>query len=34
LSGDIAGAKQALQLYFDNQFQDQIVASGEQVRLM
>ncbi|CAE6455578.1 unnamed protein product [Rhizoctonia solani] len=30
LSGDIAGAKLVLQSYFDNQFQDQIVASGEQ----
>ncbi|CAE6428812.1 unnamed protein product [Rhizoctonia solani] len=33
LSGDIASAKQALQSYFDNQFQDQIVASGEQASL-
>ncbi|KAG8734008.1 hypothetical protein FRC11_013494 [Ceratobasidium sp. 423] len=30
LSGDIAGARMVLQSYFDNQFQDQIVASGEQ----
>ncbi|CAE6523890.1 unnamed protein product [Rhizoctonia solani] len=30
LSGDIAGARVVLQSYFDNQFQDQIVASGEQ----
>ncbi|KAF8707521.1 Ras of Complex, Roc, domain of DAPkinase, partial [Rhizoctonia solani] len=33
LSGDIVGAKQVLQSYFDNQFQDQIVASGEQASL-
>lgn len=33
LSGDIVGAKTVLQSYFDNQFQDQIVASGEQVSL-
>ncbi|CAE7073335.1 unnamed protein product [Rhizoctonia solani] len=30
LSGDIAGARLVLQSYFDNQFQDQVVASGEQ----
>ncbi|KAH7345286.1 alginate lyase-domain-containing protein [Rhizoctonia solani] len=30
LSGDIDGARVVLQSYFDNQFQDQIVASGEQ----
>ncbi|EUC53702.1 alginate lyase [Rhizoctonia solani AG-3 Rhs1AP] len=30
LSEDIPGARLVLQSYFDNQFQDQIVASGEQ----
>ncbi|CAE6462698.1 unnamed protein product [Rhizoctonia solani] len=30
LSGDTAGARLVLQSYFDNQFQDQIIASGEQ----
>ncbi|CAE6419164.1 unnamed protein product [Rhizoctonia solani] len=30
LSEDMAGARLVLQSYFDNQFQDQIVASGEQ----
>ncbi|KDN42903.1 hypothetical protein RSAG8_06429, partial [Rhizoctonia solani AG-8 WAC10335] len=30
LSGDTAGARLVLQSYFDHQFQDQIIASGEQ----
>ncbi|KAG8747250.1 hypothetical protein FRC10_001866 [Ceratobasidium sp. 414] len=30
LMGDLPGAKAVLQAYFDNQFQEQVVASGEQ----
>ncbi|KAG8719242.1 hypothetical protein FRC08_003326 [Ceratobasidium sp. 394] len=30
LVGDLPGAKAVLQAYFDNQFQEQVVASGEQ----